>query len=208
MAKVLAIILAAGRGMRAGEGLPKTYREMDGQSILRMSADVFLNHEGIDQVQIVIHPDDLALYEKAVLGLDLPPPVWGGENRADSVRNGLVNWQGFDHVLIHDGARPFVSKVVIDNVLAALETHGAVIPAVPVADALWSVEGENLVAGVPREALVAAQTPQGFDFEAYKEVAKGGGALDDAQSALNSGLDVIWVKGDIRNRKLTFQEDF
>lgn len=208
MNKNLAIVLAAGRGTRAGEGLPKTYRVVQGAPLLRHSLESFLSHPMIDTVQAVIHPDDQKLYAESVAGLDLPAPVFGGETRADSVLNGMAAHDGFDHVLIHDGARPFVSEKTITNVIEALQDYQGAIPAMPVVDALWSVEGAQLRSPVSRENLVAAQTPQGFHFHAYKSVAEGGAVLDDAQAAIQAGLNVAWVLGEKSNKKLTLKEDF
>ncbi len=208
MKNTLAIILAAGRGTRAGTGLPKTYRKIAGEPILRHAVRAFLDHPKITDVQIVIHPDDEALYQQATQGLPLPPPIYGGETRACSVKNAMEAIESHDYVLIHDGARPFVSAKVIDSVIDALVTHDGAIPALPVTDALWATNGAQLVNPVPREELVSAQTPQGFHFAKYKAIIKDGNARDDAEAALQGKFDVIWVEGDKQNIKLTYPEDF
>ncbi len=141
-------------------------------------------------------------------GLELAEPVFGGDNRADSVMSGLNAYENVEHVLIHDGARPYIGEALSDRICNALSIHQAVIPALPVTDALWRVEGDHLEAPVSRENLVAAQTPQGFHFHAYKSICQGGDALDDAQLALQNGLDVAWVEGEKDNIKLTYPEDF
>ncbi len=208
MEQILALILAAGRGTRAGEGLPKTYRKIGGHAILRHSVATFLNHPKISKVQIVIHPDDQELYTDAIAGFELPEPVLGGETRAISVANGLNANQNMDKVLIHDGARPYISNEVIDRVITSLETHDGAIPALPVTDALWDTKGEKLLRPVPRESLVAAQTPQGFNFEKYTSIIGNEDVRDDAQAAIEAGLDVVFVEGCQENRKLTYPEDF
>lgn len=210
MARNIALILAAGRGRRAGEGIPKTYRAFNGEIVIRRTVKAFLNHDQIDAVQLVIHPDDEALYYEALEDLGLPEPAFGGETRADSVLNGLKKCEGFDNVLIHDGARPFVSDHIISSVIKALEAHQGAIPALPVTDAVWEIKVDScqLLRPVPREKLRRAQTPQGFHIKDYLPVASGGNVLDDAEAACAAGLDVVFVEGDQRNIKLTFAEDF
>jgi len=204
----LALIVAAGRGHRAGEGLPKQYRTLAGKSVLRRSVEVFLRHPRVDAVQVVIHADDRELYEEAVAGLALPAPAIGGATRQESVRRGLEA-VACDRVLIHDAARPFVGHDVIDRVLDALETEAGAIPAVPVADSLrrgtTHVEGE-----VDREGLHRVQTPQGFryaDILAAHRAARAE-ATDDAAVLRAAGARVALVQGDEVNVKLTTSSDF
>lgn len=206
--KIAAIILAAGRGTRAGAGLPKTYRLIEGEPILRRTVRAFLSHKDITDIQLVIHPDDQALYAQALKGIDLPPPVFGGRTRALSVQAGLDAIQA-DYVLIHDGARPFIAHDVISRVIAALSEFEGVIPALAQADALWRVNGAALVQPVERDGLMRAQTPQGFRYAAYAAIAgEYPDAKDDAEAAMRSGLSMGWVAGSAENTKLTFKEDF
>ena len=214
MAKTVALIVAAGRGQRAGEGLPKQYRKLAGQSVLRRSCLAFLTHPRIDTVRVIIHPDDRMLYEDALNGLDLPPPVHGGAERQDSCRNGLeaLTADPPDHVLIHDAARPFVDRASIDRVLDALQDSPAAISAQPVTDTLKKAGSEGRVAQtIDRAGLWRAQTPQGFRYadilEAHRKMA-GESLTDDAAVAEAAGLAVTLVPGNEDNVKLTTEDDF
>lgn len=214
MAKTVALIVAAGRGHRAGEGLPKQYRKLAGQSVLRRSCLAFLTHPRIDAVRVIIHPDDRMLYEDAMNGLDLPPPVHGGAERQDSCRNGLeaLTADPPDHVLIHDAARPFVDRASIDRVLDALQDSPAAISAQPVTDTLKKAGSEGRVAQtIDRAGLWRAQTPQGFRYadilEAHRKMA-GESLTDDAAVAEAAGLAVTLVPGNEDNVKLTTEDDF
>lgn len=217
------IIVAAGRGTRAaGAGsLPKQYLKVGDQPVLQRTIAAFLNHNGIQWVQVVIHADDRDLYDEAIASLCSPkllPPVTGGESRQQSVLAGLHTLLTHmpQNVLIHDAARPFISAPVIDRVIEALAKHPACLAAVPVADTLKE-EAENgaLVARtVSRERLWRAQTPQGFHFPAIlaaHEAAVVAGRTDftdDAAITEWQKLDVALVLGEERNTKLTTVEDF
>lgn len=208
--KWAAILLAAGRGARAGDGVAKTYRHVNGQMVLTRAIHAFVASPQIRHIQCVIHPDDTALYAQATAGFHLPPPVFGGATRAQSVEAGLAALDGFDAVLIHDGARPFVSPELIGAVMAAVgnDFDGA-IPALPVVDALWRVADGTLIAPVSRDALVRAQTPQAFRLAAYRAAIRAHAeGLDDAEIAIKAGLRVAWVVGAAENQKLTYAEDF
>ncbi len=207
---VHALIVAGGRGVRAGEGVPKQYRRVGGAPVLRHAVKAFLSHPRVAGVQVVIHPDDDILYAEAVVGLDLPPPVAGGATRQVSVLNGLATLPATaTHVLIHDAARPFVAPGMIDRVVAALETHDGATPALPVVDSLRS--GDATVDGeVDRARLHRVQTPQGFALAAIR-AAHGVAppdASDDVAVARAAGLTVALVAGDEASFKLTTPDDF
>ena len=211
---VAAIIVAAGRGVRAGGGAPKQYRALAGKPVLRRTVEAFTAHPAVDRVLVVYNPADRALYDAAVGGLALPPPVAGGASRQDSVRNGLQALAGPDApevVLIHDAARAFVSPEVIQNVIDAAADGGA-IPALPVVDTLKRAgDGGAISETVSRGGLWRAQTPQGFPFAAIlsaHEAAAGAELTDDAAVAEKAGLPVAVVAGAEENIKLTTQEDF
>ena len=200
-----AIIVAAGRGSRAGGEVPKQWRMLAGQTILARTAAAF----GDMRLVLAIHPDDRARAAALLPGALL---VEGGATRAESVLNALeaLEGRGVTRVLIHDGARPLVSPALIARVLAALDRAGAAAPALPVADALWRGAG-GLVAGTQdRAGLYRAQTPQGFRYPSILAAhrAHPGGALDDVEVARAAGLDVAIVEGDEDNLKLTFPGDF
>lgn len=218
MTNAAALIVAGGRGVRAGGEVAKQYRRLGGALVLRRSVLAFLAHPGVDAVRVVIHPDDRALYDQAVEGLNLLAAVQGGAVRQESARLGLESLVDLDpaSVLIHDAARPFVTRDVISRVLGALETAPGAIPALAVVDTLKretaGPAGEPLVGGtVERAGLWRAQTPQGFRFrpilEAHRRSA-GQELTDDAAIAEAAGLAVALVEGDEDNVKLTTPEDF
>src|SRR5487761_1348187 len=122
MPSCIALVVAAGRGTRVGAALPKQYLPLAGKPVLRHSLEAFATHPKIGRVRVVYNPDDAADYGRASAGLNLLPPVAGGAARQDSVRLGLESLEPLapEHVLIHDGARPFLDRGTIDRVLAAL----------------------------------------------------------------------------------------
>ncbi|MBT3701597.1 MAG: bifunctional 2-C-methyl-D-erythritol 4-phosphate cytidylyltransferase/2-C-methyl-D-erythritol 2,4-cyclodiphosphate synthase [Alphaproteobacteria bacterium] len=208
-----ALIVAAGRGARMRTETPKQYLKLGGVSILRRTVLAFLDHPGISGVQVVYHPDDNTLYQAAVDGLGLPSPVSGGDARQDSVRLGLEALADRNpiHVLIHDAARPFVSKSEISNVLAALDHHAGAISALPVVDTVKRADDQGVITATEsREGLWRALTPQGFKYStimaAHKEMA-GQNLTDDAALAEAAGLAVRLVHGSQDNFKITSQED-
>lgn len=210
-----ALIVAAGRGHRAGGGIPKQFRDLGGKPLLQRTVRAFLDHPQLAQLAVVIHPDDTALYAAALQGVAdarLLPAVQGGAERQDSVRAGLEALAGTDPeiVLIHDAARPFTPPEVIDRVLAGVAETGAAFPALPIVDALWRVEDGLVRHAEDRSALWRAQTPQGFRFglilAAHRSAA--GAAPDDVAIARAAGHDVRVVMGDGNNFKITLAEDF
>ena len=201
------IIVAAGRGSRAGGDIPKQWQSFGGMTVLATTLAAF---DGFRRV-VVIHPEDRprALGLAAVPGAEL---VTGGATRTASVRAALeaLAGSGVTRVLIHDGARPLVSGAVIDRVLAALEDAPGAAPALPVSDALW-LGRSGVVAGTrDRDGLFRAQTPQGFHFDAIVAAyrAHPGDAADDVAVARSAGLQVAIVAGDEDNLKLTYPGDF
>src|ERR1044071_5559860 len=146
---VAAVVVAAGRGVRAGGNLPKQYRALAGEPVVRSSLSLFAWHGQVGTVQTVIHPDDRAHYEAAAAGLRLLPPVSGGASRQASVRAGLeaLSARAPDIVLVHDAARPFCSAELVSRAIAACEKTGAAIPALEVTDTMKRVSAEGLVAG-------------------------------------------------------------
>ncbi len=213
-----ALIVAAGRGHRAGSEVPKQYATVGGTPILRQSLQTFATLDLIDHLQVVIHPDDSELYRTSVgTGWDkLRDPVAGGATRQASVLAGLEALAdiGTARVLIHDAARPYVSPAIIRNVVAALRsTHGA-IAAVPLADTLKRANADRTIAGtLERSGLWRAQTPQGFHFDqilaAHRKAAAAGkhDFTDDSALAEWAGLTVTLVEDDARNSKITTATD-
>ncbi|AXC49989.1 2-C-methyl-D-erythritol 2,4-cyclodiphosphate synthase [Paracoccus suum] len=206
--KIAAIITAAGRGLRCGPGAPKQWRNLAGQTVLARAAAAFEGRAAC--CIIVLHPDDMA--EGVALFAGTAVLVAGGETRSASVRAALEVLEGSDvtHVLIHDGARPLVSPVVIDGVIAALSGGApAAAPGLPVTDALWRTEGTRIVAATPRDNLARAQTPQGFALDAILAAhrAHPEGAADDVELALRNGLEVTLTPGCEDNLKITWPDD-
>lgn len=202
------IIVAAGRGIRAGGGMPKQWRPLAGKRVIDHTIDRFRVHKGIDRILIVLHPDDMdraSEFPDAIC-------VAGGASRDASVRNGLEALIGDapDLVLIHDAARPLVSANVIDGVLSALTTSKAAAPAVAVTDALWHGDLGEVVGTQDRTGLFRAQTPQGFDFETILNAHRSyqGAPLDDVEVARAYGVPVAITLGDEDNIKITGPEDF
>ncbi len=207
-----ALIVAAGRGVRAGEGTPKQYRPLGGRPLLAYSIASF-KAAGITDIQVVIHADDIALYKEAAADAGLPAPVFGGESRQESVRNGLAGLKARapDLVLIHDAARPFADAGLIQRVLDALQTHDGAIPAIAVTDTLKRGEKGLIRETVARDNLYQAQTPQGFNYAAIclaHERARGTAMTDDAAVGEAAGLKVALVEGAATNIKVTSAEDF
>jgi 2-C-methyl-D-erythritol 4-phosphate cytidylyltransferase/2-C-methyl-D-erythritol 2,4-cyclodiphosphate synthase len=210
--KIVALVVAAGSGSRAGGELPKQYARIGGKALLAHAVD-HLRHPAIDEVRVVIGAGQEALYKEALNGRALPTPIVGGAARQQSVRNGLeaIASEGVSHVLIHDAARPFLSAAVIEALLESLDTNEGAVPVLPVVDSLAS-GGERLGDPVPREKLVRVQTPQAFRFDAILSAHRAwngeADATDDAQVARAAGIEVALVAGDAMLEKLTFAEDF
>ncbi|HSZ74664.1 MAG TPA: bifunctional 2-C-methyl-D-erythritol 4-phosphate cytidylyltransferase/2-C-methyl-D-erythritol 2,4-cyclodiphosphate synthase [Rhizomicrobium sp.] len=202
------LIVAGGRGERAGTGTPKQYRLLAGRPVLAHALAAF---RSVGPVQVVIGTEDAEAYIGATESFDLLPPVIGGAARQDSVLAGLEALAAHhpDFVLIHDAARPLVSASLITRVTAALEAGAeAVVPALAVVDALKDRENWRSVA---REELLRVQTPQGFRFKdilAAHRAQKGSAAADDIAIAREAGMKITSVAGDERNMKITSAEDF
>lgn len=211
--RVAAILVAAGRGVRAGGGLPKQFRLLAGQSVLARAAAPFLAHPSL-RAMVVVHPPDAGAEARAALWSDAAALlVAGGESRAASVRAGLaVLDDDIEAVLIHDAARPLVTAALIGRVVAALEAgHAGAAPGLAVSDALWRGEAGRVAATQPRAGIFRAQTPQGFrlaPFRAAHGAHASGEAADDVEIARAAGLDVVIVEGDERNIKITTPGDF
>jgi 2-C-methyl-D-erythritol 4-phosphate cytidylyltransferase / 2-C-methyl-D-erythritol 2,4-cyclodiphosphate synthase len=219
-----ALVVAAGRGVRAGEGVPKQYRTLQGEPVLTHTLRALLTHPYIDAVLCVIHPDDSLLYQDALSHLDeklklkLMEPALGGASRQESVRLGLEalhNSQRPDHVLIHDGARPFASHALISRLLKALDEHKAVIPVLPITDTLKTCDEDGYVVECPsREALFTVQTPQAFYFSSIYQAHQDAlthnhNSMSDDSAAIEAmGGRVHTLLGEKGNIKITTLEDF
>jgi 2-C-methyl-D-erythritol 4-phosphate cytidylyltransferase/2-C-methyl-D-erythritol 2,4-cyclodiphosphate synthase len=214
MPGVAVVIVAAGRGERAGGALPKQYVPLLGTPVLRWTVDAFRHHPQVDRVQVVIGPDDEARYTDAMQGAAVLPPLAGGPTRQHSVMHGLeaLAHHKPDFVLIHDAARPLVSAALIDGVIAALRAGAtAAVPLLAVADTLRRQDASGKWVSVPRDGLLRAQTPQGFRFapilKAHRDHATHD-VTDDMALAELAGLDIVVVPGEETNLKITTRKDF
>ncbi|QIE42367.1 bifunctional 2-C-methyl-D-erythritol 4-phosphate cytidylyltransferase/2-C-methyl-D-erythritol 2,4-cyclodiphosphate synthase [Rhodobacteraceae bacterium SC52] len=210
---VAGIVVAAGRGTRAGGETPKQFQPLGGSTVLGQTLAALSSHPALTQLVVVLHPDDTDLYAASI---NLPEhcaisTVPGGATRDASVRAGLAALQdGTRKVLIHDAARPFVTQALIKRVIDALDHAPGAAPALAVTDALWRGNDGNVVALQDRTGLFRAQTPQGFRTSAIRaaHASHSGGAADDVAVALAHGLDVTIVEGDEDNIKITLPGDF
>lgn len=206
-----AIVVAAGKGLRAGQPLPKQFAMWRGKPVLRHSVETLLN-AGARPLIIAVPLDGEQAVLDALAGLDGFALITGGTTRQQSVKKALAAVDSAERILIHDAARPDLPLPVIERLLAALEHHPGAIPVLPVIDSL-SVENDGVMSGTaPRERLRRVQTPQAFRFDAifrahqaWQDEANAG---DDAQVLRANGGIVAHVLGDERLAKLTFAEDF
>lgn len=213
------VVVAAGRGERAGQSTegPKQYRRIGGVPVIARTIAAFCAHPAIGRIVVAIHPDDRSLLESSIGGLIARIEiVAGGPTRQASTRLALMALDPVSpaKVLIHDGVRPFVDAALIDRVMGAIGPSTGALPALPVSDTLKSAGDDGLIKGtVSRDGLHAAQTPQGFPFEAIRDAHerafRSGRAdfTDDAAIAEWAGLDVAIVAGSPDNVKLTWASD-
>ncbi len=207
---VAAVIVAAGRGLRAGAPGPKQWEPLAGAQVIDHTMRAFQTHPAIGRIVLVLHADDMAKGQR--FAEDTVRLTSGGADRAASVRAGLADLSDTDatRVLIHDVARPCISAALITAIIAALDTDPGAAPALPVTDALWTGADGYVTGTQDRAGLYRAQTPQGFDLRAIAEahIAHPGGAADDVEVARAAGLDVAIVPGDEDNLKITLPDDF
>lgn len=216
MTAVAAIVVAAGRGERAGGDVPKQYRLLDSEPALRRALAQFSVHPQVDLVQPVIHRDDMARFAAATAGLRLRPPAFGGATRQASVFAGLeaLAAESPGLILVHDAARPFLSADLISRAIDA-GSRGAAVPALPLTDTVKAVDADGrVVETLDRARLRTVQTPQAFAFAplfaAHRQAAAAGrnDFPDDAALVEWAGLAVSVFAGESGNIKLTTAEDF
>jgi 2-C-methyl-D-erythritol 4-phosphate cytidylyltransferase / 2-C-methyl-D-erythritol 2,4-cyclodiphosphate synthase len=216
--QVAVVVVAAGRGERAGGDVPKQYRDIAGEPMIRATLRAFLDHAPIGVVQTVIHPGDEGIYRAATVDLqNLAAPVAGGATRQASVRAGLEALAADEPelILIHDAARPFLTNTLIDRAIAAGRTTGAAVPGIVIADTVKVIDAAAMVAEtLDRSRLRIVQTPQVFAFDlivdAHRRAAAAGleSFTDDAALAEWAGHRVSVFEGEAGNVKVTTNDDF
>ena len=202
----VAIIVAAGKGNRAGGKVAKQWRTIAGKLVVDWSIDAFKNHDLVDFV-IVVLPPDKTLNRNDVI------TCAGGQSRSISVYNGLKAAKNLspDKVLIHDVARPAVSEDIITDIILAIDEETGAAPGLPISDAIWKVSDEEIEKTLDRNFIFRAQTPQGFPYskilKAHEEQSDHN-TFDDVELAKTIGLRVVLKTGHKDNMKITKPEDF
>jgi len=212
-----AIIVAGGTGVRMGGHQPKQMVLLNGSPVLWHVLSVFQRASAIERIVCVL---EQGLFErKAECGISrenfskLDHVVVGGENRTQSVWNGLAVLEKIDVVLVHDGVRPLVTEALIKRALAAAQQHNAAVPVIECSDTLKEVSPEGyVISTLPRHHIHRVQTPQAFSFDLLKEsyrrcLADNVPLTDDAAAVEYCGQRVHIFEGDTRNIKITYKQD-
>jgi 2-C-methyl-D-erythritol 4-phosphate cytidylyltransferase len=211
---VWAVLAAAGRGERLGSDRPKAFARLGGRPLLAESLERLEESDWIDAIVIAAPPDweePSILVAEEIAATKVSSAVTGGESRSESVRLALEEVpDDAAVVLVHDAARPLLPEAVIERVLAPLsEGWDGVVPVVPLADTVKRVEGDLVVETVPRDDLVAVQTPQAFLADALRRAVSGdvSAATDCASLVESQGGRIKVVEGDPRLLKVTDADD-
>jgi 2-C-methyl-D-erythritol 4-phosphate cytidylyltransferase/2-C-methyl-D-erythritol 2,4-cyclodiphosphate synthase len=213
--RIAALIVAAGTGSRFGSGIPKQYLKIGGVPMVKMAVAAFEESSSIDDLYVVVPAAHIEECEKMLADMrKLRAVVAGGDTRQASVYNGLMAMSSpaADIVLIHDGARPFVSGDLIERTAALTAKTGAAVVCVPAKDTIYVAKDDILEAVPDREVLHAVQTPQGFSRDLIvraheRALADGIVATDDGALIQRMGVDVHLVEGDYSNVKVTTAAD-
>ena len=211
------VIVAAGTGSRMKMGINKQFIKLEEKEIIAYTIEKFYNNSNIEDIVVVVKEDESEFFKKEILdkyNFKNIKIAYGGKERQDSVYNGLKSLdKKCDVVLIHDGARPFVSDKIIDNCIEEVKEHKAIVVGVPVKDTIKIIDNDKNIVDTPnRSVLWAVQTPQTFDYniliDAYKDAFKSGFyGTDDAMLVERIGYKVKMVEGSYNNIKITTQED-
>ncbi|WP_026888019.1 2-C-methyl-D-erythritol 4-phosphate cytidylyltransferase [Clostridium beijerinckii] len=213
---VSAVVLAGGRGKRMGYIQSKQYIDLNGAPILYYTLKQFIENDLIDKIILVVPEDEKDYCKREVLnkyGLKIDNLVSGGNERQESVYNALKELETSDIVLIHDGARPFVSQKIINDAIEYAKLYKATAPGIMPKDTIKIKDSNNFsIDTLVRSNLVAIQTPQAFDFnliyECHKEIRQRGIAVTDDTSVVELlGHKVYIYEGDYKNIKITTPED-
>jgi 2-C-methyl-D-erythritol 4-phosphate cytidylyltransferase len=213
--KIVCIVAAAGRGMRFGRDIPKSFYPVEGSTLLARSIQSLSAWKGLSDF-IVMIPSGWEVKARDELERNAPGRRYeilaGGENRQESVAIGLKAIDRADMVLVHDACRPIVSCQLIDRVVSAARESGAAVPALGVTETLGRLRNDALEGIVPRDRVICVQTPQVFgygilkkSFEAARETI--GTATDESSIVLAAGYPVKVVEGERWNVKVTVKED-
>ncbi len=205
---VTALIVAAGKGERLGGRVPKQFRTLAGKALIRHAVEPFIAHPRIDEVRVVIADGQQEMASAALYGLGLAAPTIGGQERSQSVRNGLAGLRD-GAVLVHDAARPFCPPAMIGRLIDALDKADCAVPVLPVADTL-AQGGDLLEAAVDRRGLYRVQTPQACRTAKLMEAFESGpsGATDESSLMVAAGFAVATVEGDPMLDKITAPADW
>jgi 2-C-methyl-D-erythritol 4-phosphate cytidylyltransferase len=205
------VIPAAGSSSRFGANMPKQFLEYEGKALLLHALEAFSSFN-LKSCTIAVAIDYFD-YSKSLIKSDFPDArvVLGGDTRTDSVKNAINILRDEAPVLIHDAARPFVSRAVIERVLTALKTNDAVIPGIPCADTIKVVKDSRVFQSLERQLLKRIQTPQGFSLsllkKAYSQISDFSTITDEAGLLEALGIMPFVVEGEEMNRKITFFGD-
>jgi len=209
--KLGVVIVAAGTSQRM-VGINKLFAPLGGKPVIAWSVDTCQRYGLIQQIVLVLSDDDLARGQelKKERGWSKVALCPGGKQRQDSVKQGLKQIRDCDLIMIHDGARPFLTTDLIENGLKLVVETGAAVAAVPVKDTIKLTDSEKLIKEtLKRDRLWAAQTPQIFSFDlitrAYENLATE--ITDDATAVERMGHKVQIYMGDYKNIKVTTGED-
>lgn len=211
------VIVAAGTGSRMNMGINKQFIKLEGKEIIAYTIEKFYNNSNIEDIVVVVKEDESEFFKKDILdkyNFKNIKIAYGGKERQDSVYNGLkLLDEKCDVVLIHDGARPFVSDKIIDKSIEEAKEHKAIVVGVPVKDTIKVIDNDKNIVDTPnRSVLWAVQTPQTFDYniliDAYKDAFKNKFyGTDDAMLVERIGYKVKMLEGSYNNIKITTQED-
>ena len=211
------VIVAAGTGSRMNMGINKQFIKLEGKEIIAYTIEKFYNNSNIEDIVVVVKEDESEYFKKEILdkyNFKNVKIAYGGKERQDSVYNGLkLLDEKCDVVLIHDGARPFVSDKIIDKSIEEAKEHKAIVVGVPVKDTIKVIDNDKNIVDTPnRSVLWAVQTPQTFDYniliDAYKDAFKNKFyGTDDAMLVERIGYKVKMLEGSYNNIKITTQED-
>lgn len=209
-----AIIVAAGKGLRAGLGYNKVlfYLDEHKTTVLGKTLNIFINDTKCQQINLVCSLDDIDLIKQNYQHPKINY-VQGGARRQDSVYNGLIQ-TNTDYVLIHDGNRPYLQPEHIEHILKALEQYDSILLAMPIKDNIKEIKDGYITRSLDQTKLVSAQTPQAFKTDVIKKAYE---KANELQLSVTDDISVIeltnmsktkWIEGHLSNMKMTWSEDF